>query len=121
VTLQEMFNRSYLGVLSQGRQSRNFRDVCVYFTSPTCKCGIGWLLPDGVAQALDEINPLYGAPVNLPIVRDELDACGIPTDAETMVFLVKLQNAHDTLGGTSHYRETMRRIAANYSLTIPDA
>lgn len=141
MTLQEMFNRSYLGVLSQGRKSHN-GPRCLY-SHDGAHCAIGWLLPEPIAHAWDNIpNGHAGEVQSFSFIhenqsevdhafwrdhaRDDLDSLGIDTDEATVAFLAKLQLAHDGWNERLHgsfldyFTDQMSFIAADYGLTIPE-
>lgn len=109
MTRQEMFDKAYRGVMSQGGPSvySGFNYACRYRGAKGRKCAAGWLIPDEqYSSSMEGITA---------------DFLGIFTDAE---FVNDLQGAHDMHAACSEesvflqrYKEHMCTIALAYDLS----
>jgi hypothetical protein len=118
-TPQGIFNAAYIGVMMQGKQSKNAAGNCKYLSEDGHRCAVGFLVEEDVARAWDgeggnsitSVSKLHGVP---EWVKDNLD------------LLAALQEAHDDWTADDGYTfrqwfdTRARRIAAHYKLTAPD-
>lgn len=107
--MQEAFSKAYLGVMQQGRLSKNAYGGC-YRRIDGSKCAIGHLMSD---QDLAKIESLgmngYAIQHIAPKLTIDLD----------MVLLMKLQRAHDRANSLDEFTEKMKLLADEYRLELP--
>ena len=133
LTIQEAFNKAYLGVMQQGRASVNISGrSCLYRGPDGAKCAVGFLIAD---EHYD--RDLEGCPVDLEPVGEALRKSGVETDVRfclnTRLVLGRLQGCHDNLGhieaehgllGAEEFRRRFKEgathIAIDYNLTVPE-
>lgn len=122
MTMQEAFNKAYLGLKAQGFcRAINNEDTCVYLAKDGKKCAIGQLLEgENGKNVLGSVHSPYiieveGGRVTSKEVRfKEIE--GLPMD-----FLAALQVAHDSGRGHPKYMEhNLRKVAEYYNLTVPE-
>ena len=121
-TRQEVFNRAYLGLASQGfQQSKSScgpeTSACMYRGANGRRCAIGWCIPD------EKYDPNFeGKNVleNWKIVR----AIGLDiTDQQfgpDLQFARSLQVAHDAAKTSMDMRYRLDMVAKKYHLTVPE-
>lgn len=119
-TIQEAFDRVWQAFVVEERPRCLVGNTCAYRNEDnTHACGIGWMIPDdcvrdpkGVSVFL-EIQQPQGASQLTPLVNS------LPHK-----FLFAMQHAHDDLMSTEHFtvrmERSLRRIAREYSLRIPE-
>jgi len=110
---QQIFDKAYLGLKSQGfkqsrrRVSSQIRTLCSYRGGEGRKCAVGWLIPDSIYKPSFELMSLSKLMRKLG-VSDSLDS-----------FVYSLRLAHDQ----SHFPEDMSEelvaIAKKHNLKIP--
>lgn len=120
MTPQEMFDKAYLGVIAQREKSTKPDGSCAYRGQNGSKCGIGHLIPDGLAEAWDRrtnssishIRDTKTYPIPDFIRNNRTLACA-------------LQSAHDNCSHYDHnvfikeFKYRMEQVANDYKLTIP--
>ncbi len=110
MTTQEMFDRAWRGLASQGWKSCIDADGnCLYFDPSTgFRCAWGWVDPEGTQNKFN-------------VTVDELDDGIAPTlSDDEMEFATSLQLIHDTVDDDD-MEGSMRALALEYTLTIPEA
>lgn len=114
-TRQEMFDRAWRGLKSQGwRQAIEVRDdgwtVCKYLTDDGLRCAWGWVDTD--------INPALTGTVGL--LRRGGHGLAARLSDEDALFADDLQCAHDVAEDSGKIRSNLARLADRYGLSIPD-
>lgn len=111
MTIQEMFNKAYIGIRSQGFSRCYVEGKCVY-SSNGKHCAWGWVdtnIPDG-AYPSSNVKDLYymkkGVAAHLSF--DELG------------FAYELQHTHDVSYTEYSMEMNLRGLATHYGLTIPE-
>lgn len=119
MTPQEIFNKSYLTVVEQGRPSVNKEGMCAYRGKGGRKCAIGHLIDDATAKRWDkyETAGIHDVSRKARIKPDWLDS--------NLALLVSIQRAHDIAfwkgeGFLEEYKQSMSYIAKKYRLTVPE-
>lgn len=120
MTLQEIFDKVYLGMESQGwRKSTRMVaatslhpavECCAYRGENGLKCAAGQLIPDELYDVEFEDQAFYSD--DFKIIHNKLDLTEVQIN-----FVSMLQNAHD------NYTDIKRRfedIAQLFILTIPE-
>lgn len=106
---QEMFNRAYIGLKSQGfKQCVREDGECLYSNGSGMHCAWGWINPDTTLEEGDGLAD-YG---NIDKIYAELDASGKD-------FARALQNLHDTNNNPKVMERALYRFAGLYNLNIP--
>lgn len=106
---QEMFDRAWRGLKSQGWKRAVDHLGCVYSTPDGRRCAWGWVDPDGTSGALGSVRALYENRVGLAgLLR-----------GEDVLFANWLQSVHD-LAVDETLQQAMRSFAAKHGLSIPD-
>lgn len=123
---QEIFDKAYLGLKAQGRQSRvEEGNMCLYHGPDGSHCGVGFLVSPDVAAAWDkrgvtEIETLLDTDAN----EDEPHVLGIePWMHANRKLLVQIQEAHDSAKfwhrKNDGFEANFARVARLFGLTIP--
>ena len=115
---QEIFNKVFLGLKSQGfQQSVNKHNVCQYRGEGGLKCAVGHLIPDEIYnKEWDDETTLADA---LP--PHVYDAMGISADFGASVdFLMQLQDIHDNYDVPERMEDYYRQFALARGLTVPE-
>lgn len=119
MTPQEIFNKSYLTVVEQGRPSVNKEGMCAYRGKGGRKCAIGHLIDDATAKRWDkyETAGIHDVSRKARIKPDWLDS--------NLALLVSIQRAHDIAFWAGDdfledYKQRMSYVARQYYLTIPE-
>ena len=113
MTPQEMFNKAYLGILDQGKQSRD-GNFCKYRGPNGLKCAVGHLIDDDIALAWDKRT--FSSIMEIR----ETKRFPIPEHIrENRVFLRQMQVAHDNTHSMKDFKVEMRKVASQYGLEIP--
>lgn len=116
ISIQEMFNRAYIGLRSQGfRRCVAYdkwlkADVCVYNGPGGMHCAWGWVdtnIPANISEGLS-VWSLNRRRIG---VASELDDEGLK-------FADKLQRCHDS-GTEERMKRRLHILADEYGLTIP--
>jgi hypothetical protein len=118
ITLQEMFDRAVLGVVTQGKPSVT-AVACMYRGEAGTKCAVGHLINDAVYTPELETNGCRSK-----IVQAALEQSIGELPASSLGLLVLLQRAHD---GASEFSDFLpeftalaRLIATDFNLTFPE-
>lgn len=106
---QEMFNRAWNGLKSQGwRKAVTDTGACVYLNEKNDRCAWGWVDLEGTKlSTLGSVSTLHDCGIGLAAKLHGSD----------LLFAQKLQNTHDC---AFNLCDAMRRLAEVYGLTIPD-
>lgn len=115
--MQTAFNKSYLGLIKQGKPAFNdWEQACKYRTregSRILKCAIGQLIPKKDYTPDIENKEADKIWNRLPLGIQELPC----------KFVLELQNAHDEWATNdvtySGWKSNMRRIAKKWKLKVP--
>lgn len=105
---QEMFNRAWRGLKSQGFMRCTDGGVCVYDDGHGHHCAWGWVDHESWGY-WGSVNRLYGEGIGVAGVLD-YDDCEFARD---------LQMAHDDSHEPAAMEEALRWLAQHYMLTIP--
>ena len=119
LTQQEMFDRAWRGLRSQGWEKSvaarqvDMGSTCVYLNDKGRRCAWGWVDPDatGALRGRDRAMPLSS-------LRSQGIGLAANLSDEDYLFASALQNAHDAIGGD--LEERMRLFAKTRNLTIPE-
>lgn len=121
MTPQEIFNKSYLGLLKQGCKAAedDYGNGCMYRTPEGHACAVGLLIDDETAEEWDH----YGG-VKSVIEKLGNDAPEWLVDNQRL--LCEMQSAHDLspiykADFLENIREAFARIAEGHNLEVPDA
>ncbi len=124
ITLQEMFDRAVLGVVTQGKPSVTAvaavdRILCMYRGEAGTKCAVGHLINDAVYTP-----ELENKGCRSKIVQAALEQSIGELPENSTGLLVNLQRAHD---GASEFSDFLpeftalaRLIATDFHLTFPE-
>jgi hypothetical protein len=110
---QEVFNKSYLGLKSQGfRQSVNEEGKCVYRSKGKHRCAIGHCIPDNLYKK--DIEGMC-ATLAVSILEDQT----LFSDVNGC-FLNDLQNIHDKYKDPEVMQLKLKEFAEERDLTVPE-
>lgn len=110
MSMQDIFDKAYLGLAKQGFRQSLDSVSCRYNGPNGTHCAIGHL---------GHIPPAYEG----DSVRQLIDAGlieGWEYDAELRRFLVRLQSCHDRSHIPANMQVALEALAHDYSLTIPE-
>lgn len=108
LTKQEMFDRAYRGLASQGWKRAFNTGGCRYATGDGRRCAWGWVDLDLGERDYGDVDRLHRHQIGLASSLDHDD----------VVFANQLQTAHD--GSTdAGLQDSMHDLARRYHLTIP--
>lgn len=112
LTRQEMFDKAWIGLKSQGFEQSldEDGDTCVYRGEAGRKCAIGWCIPD------DKYH--VGLEKQSPFNSGELRRAAGIADADAR-FASELQGVHDNSRSPAEMLLQIRAFAAEHNLTIP--
>lgn len=128
LTKQEMFDRAYNGLASQGWMVATENGACRYLTQDGKRCAWGWVDPEGTKDA--PTFSVYGLKLHNMGIAAELsyddgsytkDEDGNVIDWGTrssLSFAEALQSCHDN-SNDDDLQERMRGFAEKHGLTIP--
>ncbi len=116
---QEIFDKAYVGIMTQGRRAFDVAEgKCQYKDESGHKCAIGHCLPDG-HEAFGSTAGIWHLLEQYPDLNAHLGIKG----HEDKMFLSNLQSAHDNAivddRFTGDYAASMRNIANRHGLTVP--
>lgn len=110
-TRQEMFNRAWNGLKSQGWNHAAEGTVCVYLTKDGRRCAWGWVDPE---------NTPYRIRTLIHLRADNVGIAGRLSYPDYL-FAIELQSAHDSwLGSAPSLELAMSTLASRYKLTVPE-
>jgi hypothetical protein len=131
MTLQEMFNKAYLGVIKQGGPAAQRNPgtgglQCSYLTSNGLKCNVGHLMSEeqlaamgGFMGGVESLHTDWRYTTSLPVPEWLMER-------EDRDFLAGLQDVHDNLMHYSgeefvnYFKHDMAKFAYRYNLTVPE-
>lgn len=123
MTPQEIFDKAYIGVVTQGRKSDKGHKGCSYLTEDGLKCGVGHLLDAETAKIWDKYED---SSVGTIVMRDRPDSM-VPSWMKVrsnLELLNSIQRAHDNSNGDKdfvfRFKWEMDGIAKENNLTIPE-
>ena len=109
MTNQEIFNKAYIGLASQGfEQSTDEDGTCLYRSTDGKKCAIGWCISDKDYDPSMEGKPSDFLPIAL--FGEEVDHN----------FLNGLQVTHDENCDPEEMRKALDYLAHIHNLTVPN-
>lgn len=108
LTRQEMFDRAWRGLASQGWRRAAAGSRCAYLTADGCRCAWGWVDPEGTADQLGTVRDLHTEGIGIAARLSH----------EDLIFAATLQSAHD-LSSDDALQEDMRQFAFQRGLTVP--
>jgi len=120
---QEIFNKAYLGLKSQGFQ-RSFGSYfvekipnvgCLYRGPNGRKCAVGHLIPD---EAYSET--LEGRRADSLLVVSAMGFCAVNVIDGAGDFLTKLQRCHDECEEPETMKNNLIDFARSHNLTVPE-
>ena len=111
-TLQEIFNKAYLGVVGQGGFARDPHEGCCY-TLGEKHCAAGWLLTEEQQQHLIDLKLN-----NQPFIRVNRELNVVPFEHE--LFVRTMQMIHDTCERMDEFILQMKSFAEYNNLTVPE-
>lgn len=131
LTLQECFDRAYLGVINQGHKSsvvdQHGQSTCQYRGPNGAKCAVGHLILDEHIGTLSETNPSCPGSAGTTVfdqhhLIEALKNSGVSVEALPM--LSRLQTAHDAPSAGESFIEEFKQsafgVAKLFSLNVPD-
>jgi len=125
MTPQEIFDKAYLGLKAQGRQSKSKGEACAYRGHQGACCGVGFLVTDATAMAWDKRSDasIYS------ILRDDAREGKGPIEGvedwmrKNPELLEHIQDAHDGArewgSEVFGFEAKFARVAAKFNLTVP--
>lgn len=111
--IQDMFNKAYIGLRSQGFQQCYIQgEGCMYSDGNGKHCAWGWVDPESWEIDVGSVDDLHNDGVGIAATLNEHE----------LYFANKLQNAHDNTTGLleNNLQDRLIRLAAMYSLTVPE-
>lgn len=129
MTLQEMFNKAYLGLAGQKFEKSSKAGVCLYRGPDGKKCAVGHLIDDAHYTEELEHKAAYQ-----PMVRKALEASGVPVpvpppgvdESKETKLLNAMQLAHDVQAFQDFdnteipLKGKLAKVAADFNLTVPE-
>ena len=108
ISRQEMFNRAFIGLASQGFTRCMSGGDCVYLADDGRRCAWGW------------VDASLGAGDNGDVgnLRDQGIGIAAKLDDDDLLFAMELQATHDESTNTA-LQEDLRLFAARKHLTVP--
>lgn len=111
LTDQEVFDKVYLGLHSQGfRRSINEHNMCRYRGDYGRKCAAGWIIPDNLYSDKMESEGVAG----LHVFRV------VYSLVENVEFLRLLQMVHDSYNQPDKMKAELEALAKRRGLAIPE-
>lgn len=111
---QEIFNKVYRHLLSQGKRSINNNGMCEYRTGDGLKCAVGCLIDDK-----DYKPSLEGTAVNNSQVVIALESSGINMADGIADMLFELQDIHDNHPAHT-WKDVLKDLARGLNLELPE-
>lgn len=120
--MQDCFNRSYLGLKSQGFEHSFHKSACLYRDPEGRKCAIGHLIPDEMyIPDIEDLAPnslvmdypkfFYGV---FPYLEEKADRDAL------VRFLTNLQSVHDCSTSPNDMERNLHSFALLRNLSIPE-
>ncbi len=107
-TVQEMFNRAYIGLRSQNwEQCIDSNHSCVYSDGNGRHCAWGW------------VDPELNGSITTTLVEDLGYGIAKLLNPGELHFAIELQDAHDGADSAEDMEARMRELADSYDLVIP--
>lgn len=119
LTNQEIFDRVYKHLMSQGKRAYDASGGCAYRGTHGTRCAVGCLIPDAVYTPDIEGAGIPGAKdktIRGKALSNVLKASGLPPTAWDL--LADLQEVHDDRP-PEHWAEALTEVAHRYALTVP--
>lgn len=110
LTKQEMFDRAYRGLASQGWRKCFDERGCIYQHADGRRCAWGWV---DMSLGPDDLGAVETIALDHDGIASTLGADGLG-------FAIALQSAHDTADSPEALLASMNRLAASYGLSIPE-
>lgn len=116
MTKQEIFNKAYLGLKSQGfKRSGTVDQPCMYNGPNNTHCAIGWVIPN-----LPESHSIKKIAINFPEKLLGIVAVNNFELLQILPFLRRLQTAHDEGFTPTEMQRDMLHIAKDFNLEVPE-
>lgn len=115
MTIQEMFDKAYIGLASQGFEKCKLEKIkdnfspCAYSDGKGNHCAWGWIDLSLGPEAFGVIN----------LWRHNIGVAGT-LDQKQLGFAVDLQGAHDTAADSKDMKKLLNDVAKRYNLSIPN-
>lgn len=109
LTKQEMFDRAYRGLASQGWRRSTGSSGCVYLTADGRRCAWGWVDTSLESDAYGSVGRLRRHGIGIAASLDD----------SMLEFAERLQIRHDN-ADDDHLRMRLEEFAAEHSLSIPE-
>lgn len=109
LTKQEIFDRAWRGLSSQGFQRCRVNDRCAYSDGNGRHCAWGWV----------DVGLGVGSTLAIYEMRRKLQGVAALLDDEGLDFAEQLQEAHDSHEYPEDMERALRELAADNSLSIP--
>jgi len=107
---QELFNKAWLGMKSQGWQKSASGGTCWYRSPDGKRCAVGWLIPDDKYEQWFEGHG---------VISEITEAIGCSATDDSRYWLERLQSLHDDEFSQSSREVRFRLFARDEDLTIP--
>ena len=118
---QEIFNKAYLGLKSQGFAKSFDGKVCLYRDTEGRKCAVGYLIPDELYSVDMEgwvVSILVERFPEIAKILGVQDSDG-PIPVSFLSFLDELQMCHDFGHTPEKMEKNLQDFAHDCSLTVP--
>lgn len=115
MTLQEMFDKAYIGLASQefkkclGSWTVESKGICVYSDGNGKHCAWGWVDMSLDKNVIGLVNDLKNWRIGIAATLDE----------EQLDFASKLQIAHDKSDNQQDMKNNLKKLADEYKLLVP--
>lgn len=124
MTLQEMFNKAYLGLAGQKfERSANKQGSCLYRSPDGKKCAVGHLISDEHYASHLESKSVFSWDVNQALTASGVDLidrgiADVTSEAEQV--LNECQQCHDNSVSPEDMQQLLQKVAAAHNLTVPE-
>lgn len=118
MTMQEIFDKAYLGLKGQGfiksvaddRVATMWENTvdCRYRGAFDCRCAAGHILPDSSYDSGFEGSNVYG-----------VDYFNTNFSGDVIIFIRELQSSHDSATSPEDMRDKLEEYAKDYDLVVP--
>ena len=119
---QEIFDKVYKHLLTQGRRSRLYDvegGLCAYRSFDGLKCAVGCLIEDANYSASMEESSVHAWAVKEVLIKQGVLPTN-PTEAESITTLLsKLQQIHD-VRNPSNWKHFLVALAEEQKLSVPE-
>lgn len=115
---QEIFDRVYKHMLTQGRRSllNHTNGTCAYRSNDGLKCAVGCLIDDENYHYGLERYAAHSVVVRLALAKSGVDNIH---EGNTLELLMALQNVHD-MADPIAWESRLKALATAFGLTVPE-